>query len=481
MIFPVAGFNASPAGSNDADQVTAGPFGHAAADRVARLQVFVVTHLLPVVLQVADRRQQRLATRAAQSVLGQALAESADDVADPALQQITQAGLDELLGRTTSLGVEAVGRRPESLHHVEQIEDSHRLGEVDALRLPQRAFAVHQADHRTVMPQVAPVQVVVKRPEDRVLGRERFAVEVSAHLGPDVLVTRLGAILAALVAKHLIEDVVGGAHERFDAVDGADAGHLLLVRLLPLGPAMVALGAVHRRAFHRHPLAVGGDDQDRPFLHGGRRLDRAPERNYGVGKLLVHMLQRSRTQPQPQQGLERFGGLGEGSFQGEPLGPVLDDIGEVPRGQSKRFVQGRAFDLLALTRAVDDARDRQFSEDRDVATVVRLGEALDRPALVGLGGRPEVAVAVLRDEEIQEGQAEVEQLRHEVALDLIDPPVSLDGRMDGIDELPELGLGLEEGLFLVHDHGGSLGRGEQLGLVTDVLPQGSHFFHPLSS
>ncbi len=53
--------------------------------------------------------------------------------------------------------------------------------------------------------------------------------------------------------------------------------------------------------------------------------------------------------------------------------------------------------------------------------------------------------------------------------------------MDRIDELIELGLGLEEGLLLVHDHGGSLGRGEHAGLVTDVLPQGSHFFHPPSS
>jgi hypothetical protein len=85
------------------------------------------------------------------------------------------------------------------------------------------------------------------------------------------------------------------------------------------------------------------------------------------------------------------------------------------------------------------------------------------------------------DEEIQEGQPEVEQLRHEVAFDLINPATFFDGRMDGFDQLLELGLGLKESLLLVDDHDGSLGRGERFGLVTDVLPQGNHFFHTLSS
>ena len=98
---------------------------------------------------------------------------------------------------------------------------------------------------------------------------------------------------------------------------------------------------------------------------------------------------------------------------------------------------------------------------------------------IGVVGHP--FFAVTGDDEIQEGQSQFEQLRHEVALDLVDPPTLFDGRMDRVDKLLELGLGLEECLLVVHDHGGSLGRGEHFGLVTDVLPQGSHFFHPLSS
>lgn len=112
---------------------------------------------------------------------------------------------------------------------------------------------------------------------------------------------------------------------------------------------------------------------------------------------------------------------------------------------------------------------------------MRPREPLDRSALGGLRGLSEVAVAVLGDEEVQEGQSEAEQLSHQVAFDLIDPPGFFDGRTNGFDELIELGLGLEEGLLLVHDHGGSLGRAEHAGLVTDVLPQGSRLFHPLAS
>ena len=65
--------------------------------------------------------------------------------------------------------------------------------------------------------------------------------------------------------------------------------------------------------------------------------------------------------------------------------------------------------------------------------------------------------------------------------DLIDPAGLFNGLIDGSNELIELGLGLEDRLLFADDHGGSLGRGEHVGLVTDVLPQGSHFFQTLSS
>ena len=54
------------------------------------------------------------------------------------------------------------------------------------------------------------------------------------------------------------------------------------------------------------------------------------------------------------------------------------------------------------------------------------------------------------------------------------------GVADGVEELVELLVGLEEGLLLAHDHGGSLGRAKHRSGVTDVLPQGSHVDQTLS-
>ena len=85
-----------------------------------------------------------------------------------------------------------------------------------------------------------------------------------------------GPLLGLLVPQHLVDDVLGLPHERLDGVDRPDAGHLLLVRLLPLGPAVVGPGAVLRRSPHRHPLAVGGDDHQRAFLLGRGQLQGRP-------------------------------------------------------------------------------------------------------------------------------------------------------------------------------------------------------------
>jgi len=83
--------------------------------------------------------------------------------------------------------------------------------------------------------------------------------------------------------------------------------------------------------------------------------------------------------------------------------------------------------------------------------------------------------------ETQESPAELQQLRHEIAIDLIDSPGVFGGRVDRFNPLNELGLGLEESLLLAHDHGVPPGRGEHVGVVTDVPPEGNRFPHPLSS
>lgn len=49
-----------------------------------------------------------------------------------------------------------------------------------------------------------------------------------------------------------------------------------------------------------------------------------------------------------EQGLERLGGFGEGALEGEPLGPILDDVGEISGGKPQCLIEGGEFDLLAL-------------------------------------------------------------------------------------------------------------------------------------
>jgi hypothetical protein len=237
-------------------------------------------------------------------------------------------------------------------------------------------------------------------------------------------------------------------------------------------------GTILDWAAHRDPLAVGRDDQDRPFLGGGWRLDCVPERGHEAGEFLVHVLQGPRTQPQPQQGLERFGCLGERTFEAEPLRPILQDVGEVPRGQTEPFVKGDAFDLLPLARAVDGTSDLEDAEDRDVATVVRLGKASEGVPILSRDFFPEVTVAMLGEEQLQEFQTQGQQTPHQLALHLIDAQAVVSGSPGEGDEILEIGLGLEESLFRREDHDGLLATREHFGVVTNVLPQGGHFFYP---
>ena len=74
-------------------------------------------------------------------------------------------------------------------------------------------------------------------------------------------------------------------------------------------------------------------------------------------------------------------GLGERLLEAEPLAPVLQHVGEVALGQAQPLVQRDPLDLLALPGAVDDPRDGQLAEDRDVAAVMPLGQPPDGPAL----------------------------------------------------------------------------------------------------
>lgn len=53
---------------------------------------------------------------------------------------------------------------------------------------------------------------------------------------------------------------------------------------------MLPSGTFLDRAAHWNPIAVRCDDQDRPFLGRGRRLEGVPELNYEAAEFSVYVL-----------------------------------------------------------------------------------------------------------------------------------------------------------------------------------------------
>ena len=92
--------------------VSAGAFGHAAADWVAGGQVFVVAHVPAVVFVVADGGRDHASPRAAESVLVAQPFEASDYIAYLSRQQQPQVVRDKLLGLVASFAMKHVGRLP---------------------------------------------------------------------------------------------------------------------------------------------------------------------------------------------------------------------------------------------------------------------------------------------------------------------------------------------------------------------------------
>ena len=105
-------------------------------------------HEASVVVQVADGRLQLLELCSAQVLFGGHLFEAADDPAHVASEDSLQALTDKLPRLVTPLGVEAVGRLPDALQHMEDVQDADDSCQVGGKHFPQGALTVHDADHR---------------------------------------------------------------------------------------------------------------------------------------------------------------------------------------------------------------------------------------------------------------------------------------------------------------------------------------------
>ncbi len=177
---------------------------------------------------------------------------------------------------------------------------------------------------------------------------------------------------------------------------------------------------VVRRAAHHDPLAVAAGGQDRAFAGRVRPGPILPEVLDVLGHVHVHVLQAVHRLFQVQDARDGTLGLAEGLLDTQPLVPVLQDVGEVRRGQLQAVVQGHEVDLLALAAALDRALQGEDAEDGHVAARVQFGQPFAGLAIGQGEGVAEVAGA-LPGEELAEGSAsEAEQPLPDAAFDIVD-------------------------------------------------------------
>ena len=160
------------------------------------------------------------------------------------------------------------------------------------------------------------------------------------------------------------------------------------------------------------------------------------------------MFQAADTGSQAQQLVQGAAAFGKRPAQAEALGPVLQQVGELAFGQPQAGIQRHPGDLLALAGAVDGAAEGQGAEDGAVGAVVQVGELAVGLTVGGWGGVADIAVAVGGDMGGEQGEAQLQQALEEAALDLVDAQAGARRGLDEGDEVGQLRLGLEEGLFL---------------------------------
>ena len=211
---------------------------------------------------------------------------------------------------------------------------------------------------------------------------------------------------------------------------------------------------------HRHPLAVGGDHQDRPFLGGRWRLDLGSECRGTCGDVVVDLFQRPDAQRQAQEHPQRLGGLGERLFEAEALRPILEEVGKVALGQAKLLIERNVLDFLAFSGAGDEASDDVLAENVQVAALVGLGQSLQGLSVLSGNRLALVTFTLAGQEDAEQAMAQGEKAGHQAAFDGVDALMLIGGLLDRGDHLLGLLTPLEQGLFFGEDHDGSFWDGD---------------------
>jgi hypothetical protein len=139
--------------------------GWSAADGTTGGQVFVVPHVLAVVGVLPDDRLECPSFLAPQIAVVQHPPQPADHITHLALQELPQAVHHKLLRLRTLFRMETVGRLPQPLQHMEQVQNAD--GPREPLALPTR----HPAESGT---RRVPATSPLRRPSGRPARRSSF-------------------------------------------------------------------------------------------------------------------------------------------------------------------------------------------------------------------------------------------------------------------------------------------------------------------
>src|SRR5437016_13666536 len=122
-------------------KVLAGPLDRTTGDRQTCRQILVIAHAGPVTVEIVGHARERLTLVASEPELGDRLAHALDHLAAMPLQNSLGTQSNPLLRLQTTFGIEDVGRLPQLLQYMQQIEDQ---SDIELFAYPdlQSAFSV---------------------------------------------------------------------------------------------------------------------------------------------------------------------------------------------------------------------------------------------------------------------------------------------------------------------------------------------------
>src|SRR5437016_5992472 len=213
------------------DEVLAGPLDRTTGDRQTCRQILVIAHAGPVTVEIVGHDRERLTLVASEPELGDRLAHALDHLAAMPLQNSLGTQSNPLLRLQTTFGMEDVGRLPQLLQYMQQIEDQ---SDIELFAYPdlQSAFSVGERHVGFVALGIAAGHLGGSFGNHRGLAFGQ-ARPYALVLRTRCRLVRFGdrPVLAEEAFHHLLRSADPGCSRKY----GGHRGHLLTVSLLTDG------------------------------------------------------------------------------------------------------------------------------------------------------------------------------------------------------------------------------------------------------